>query len=306
MRFPLSESVAVKIAVSGASGLLGTALVPALEAGGHTVLRLVRREPGDAREVAWDPAAGTIDTDSLAGVEALVNLSGATIGRRWTESRKRTILESRVQTTGLLASASTQIEPHPSVLVSAGGIGIYGDRGDEILTEDSALGESFLAEVAKAQEAAADPAREAGIRVVGFRQGIVLSARGGALRKMSTPFKLGLGGRVGSGRQWWSWVSMDDVAAAYRLALEGDLTGAYNLTSPNPATSAQFTRALGRALRRPTVFPLPAVAVKTLFGEMGEATLLEGQRALPARLLEAGFQFAHADLDDALAAALAA
>jgi len=294
----------MRIAISGASGLLGDALIPAFEADGHELVRLVRREPTGAGEVAWDPAAGKLDPGALAGVDAIVNLSGATIGKRWTEARKREILESRVEATGLLARLAAELDPRPQVLVSAEGVGIYGDRGAEILTEESTLGTGFLAEVAQAQEAAADPAREAGIRVVGFRQGIVLASEGGVLERMLTPFKLGLGGRVGGGKQWWSWIALDDVVAAYRLALEADLAGAYNLCSPNPATSAQFTRALGRALGRPTILPLPAFAVRALFGKMGEATLLEGQRALPARLLEAGFEFRYPELDAALARAL--
>lgn len=296
----------MKVAISGASGLIGSALVPTLEASGHELVRLVRREPQGSAEVGWDPAAGTIDAARLAGVDAIVSLSGATIGQRWTEARKREILESRVRAIGLLATTAAELDPRPSVIVSAGGIGIYGDRGDEILTEDSTLGSGFLAEVARAQEAAADPAREAGIRVVGLRQGIVLSRKGGALERMLTPFKLGLGGRVGSGKQWWSWVALDDVLAAYRFVIEGDLAGPVNLTAPNPATSAQFTKALGRALGRPTVFPLPGLVVKTLFGDMGVATLLEGQRALPARLLEAGFEFTYGELGHGLQRALAA
>jgi uncharacterized protein (TIGR01777 family) len=294
----------MRVVVSGASGLLGSALVPVLEADGHEVLRLVRRPPAAAGEIAWDPAAGTIDRVGLAGVNAIVNLSGATIGRRWTESRKREIRESRVGATSLLARTARELDPPPSVMVTAGGIGIYGDRGDEILTESSTLGSTFLAEVAKAHEEAAEPARDAGARVVAFRQGIVLTAKGGALAKMLTPFKLGLGGRVGSGRQWWSWICLDDVLAGYRFAIGSDLDGPVNLTSPSPATSSQFTKALGRALGRPTVFPLPAVAVRTLFGKMGEGTLLEGQRALPTRLLDAGFGFAHPEIEDGMRAAL--
>lgn len=295
----------MRIAIAGASGLIGSALVPAFESGGHEVLRLVRREASASGEVTWDPVAGTVDTTALDGVDAIVNLSGATIGKRWTEARRREILESRVKTTRLLALTAAELDPRPAVLVSAGGIGIYGDRGDEILTEESELGSGFLADVARAQEASADPAREAGIRVVAFRQGIVLSREGGALAKMLTPFKLGLGGRVGSGRQWWSWVSLADVVDAYRFVLTADLAGGINLTSPSPATSAQFTKALGRALGRPTVFPVPEVAIRAMFGKMGEGTLLEGQRALPARLLDAGFEFAHPEIDDAFRAALA-
>jgi uncharacterized protein (TIGR01777 family) len=295
----------VKIVVSGASGLIGSALVPALEGQGHEVVRLVRHEPRGAGEVAWDPAAGTIDAGRLQGVDAAVNLSGANLDRRWTANNKREIVESRVSTTDLLARTLADLEPRPSVLVCAGPTGIYGDRGDEILTEESELGSGFLADLGVDWEAAAEPARAAGIRVVNFRQGIVLSRDGGALRRMLLPFKLGVGGRVGSGKQWWSWVSLDDVLGAYRFALEGDLAGAVNLTSPNPATSAQFTKALGRALRRPTVFPLPAFAVKAVFGEKGEAVLLDGQRVLPARLLDAGFSFARPDLEPALRHALA-
>ncbi len=297
----------MKIAVTGASGLIGSALVPALEASGHEVVRLVRHEPREPKEIAWDPAAGSIDAERLAGMDAVVNLSGATIGRRWTAARKREILASRVDSTTLLAETLAALEPRPrpKVLVCAGGVGIYGDRGDEILTEESELGTGFLTEVGAAWEAAAEPARAAGIRVVNFRQGIVLSRKGGALARLLTPFRLGVGGRVGSGRQWWSWVSLDDLVGAYRFALDGGLEGPVNLVSPSPATNAQFVKALGRALGRPTVFPLPAVAVKTLFGEMGDGALLQGQRALPARLLEAGFTFRYAELDAAFERALA-
>ena len=294
----------MKIAVTGASGLIGSAVVPALEASGHEVVRLVRRAAEGPRELAWDPAAGTLDATGLAGVDGAVNLSGDTIGRRWTVARKHEILASRVDSTSLLARTLAALEPRPKVLVCAGGVGIYGDRGDEILTEESELGTGFLAEVGEAWEAAAEPAREAGIRVVNFRQGIVLSRKGGALARLLTPFKLGAGGRVGSGRQWWSWVSMDDLVGAYRFALEGGLEGPVNLVSPSPATNAQFVKALGRTLHRPTVFPLPAVAVKTLFGEMGDAALLQGQRALPARLLDAGFTFEYPHLDAAFERAL--
>ncbi len=294
----------MKIAVTGASGLIGSAIVPALETSGHEVVRLVRRAAEGPSELAWDPAAGSIDADGLAGVDGVVNLSGATIGRRWTAARKREILASRVDSTSLLARTLAALEPRPKVLVCAGGVGIYGDRGDEILTEESDLGSGFLADVGIAWEAAAEPARAAGIKVVNFRQGIVLSRRGGALARLLTPFKLGLGGRVGSGRQWWSWVSMDDLVGAYRFVLKGDLEGPVNLVSPSPATNVQFVKALGRALRRPTVFPLPVVAVRTMFGEMGDAALLQGQRALPARLLEAGFALRYPELDAALRHAL--
>jgi uncharacterized protein (TIGR01777 family) len=296
----------VKVVVSGASGLIGSALVPALEAAGHDVLRLVRRDPERPGEVAWDPAEGTIDADPLAGVEAAVNLNGATIDRRWTEGRKAEILESRVSSTSLLARTLADLEPRPGVLVCAGGVGIYGDRGDEILTEEAELGTGFLADVARAWEAAAAPARDAGIRVVNFRHGLALSRHGGALERLLTPFRLGLGGRVGSGRQWWSWIAMDDLVSGYLFALTGDLAGPVNLASPNPATNAQFVKALGRAVHRPTVFPFPAFAVKMVFGEMGETVILGSQRVLPARLLDAGFEFAYPELDGTLEHALEA
>jgi uncharacterized protein (TIGR01777 family) len=190
------------------------------------------------------------------------------------------------------------------VLVCSGGVGIYGDRGDEILTEESALGPGFLADVGRAWEGACEPARAAGVRVVNLRAGIVLSRDGGALQRLLTPFKLGVGGRVGSGKQWWSWIALDDVVAAIRFALEGDLAGPVNLASPNPLTNAQFTKALGKALGRPTLFPFPAFAARAMFGKMADEALLTGQRALPARLLDAGFRFGYPEIDAALARAL--
>lgn len=295
----------MKVVVSGASGLLGTALVPALEADGHEVIRLVRRAAAGPNEIEWDPTRGTLDADALEGVSAAVNLSGASIGRRWTASRKTEILGSRVDATALLSRTLAQLDPLPKALLSAGGIGIYGDRGDEILTEESQLGGGFLGEVGRAWEDAAKPARAADIRVVTFRQGVVLTGRGGILDRLLTPFKLGAGGRVGGGRQWWSWVSSDDLVDAYRFALSHDLAGPVNLVSPNPVTNEQFTKALGRAINRPTLVPFPAFAATTIFGEMGEEVLLGSQRALPARLLDAGFTFRQPELDPALERALA-
>lgn len=294
----------MKVAVSGASGLIGSALVPSLRDRGHEVLRLVRREATGADEIRWDPATGKLDASRLQGVDALVNLSGENLGKRWTDSRKRVILDSRVQSTELLARTAAALDPKPSVLVVASAVGFYGNRGDEILTEESAAGAGFLADVVRAWEAAADPARDAGIRVVHLRQGIAISKDGGALKPMLLPFKLGVGGRVGSGKQWWSWIAMDDLVVAYAHVLEGDLAGAVNATAPSPATNEQFTKALGSALHRPTVLPVPAFGARTLFGEMGEAMLLGGQRVLPARLLEAGLEFATPTIDLALARAL--
>jgi uncharacterized protein len=295
----------VKIAVSGASGLLGSELVPAFRERGHEVVRLVRREALKPDEVAWDPAHGTIDRARLAGVDALVNVSGATLDKRWTENRKREIVESRIGTTSLLAKTAAELDPRPSVLLCAGATGIYGDRGDQILTEESEPGSGFLAELAQQWEAASQPARDAGVRVVHFRQGIVLTRKGGALPRMLTFFKLGLGGPVGGGRQWWSWVSIADLVSAYAFALESDISGAVDLTAPAPVTSRHFARALGRAVRRPAVLPAPALGIKLLWGQMGEEVLLFGQRALPARLLAAGFEFRYPELDAALAHELA-
>lgn len=295
----------MKIVISGASGLIGSALVPALRADDHEVVKLVRRAPTSADEIRWDPAGGDLDASALEGVDAIVNLSGENLGKRWTEARKRAILDSRVQTTELLARAAAARETRPTVLVVASAVGFYGDRGDEILTEESAHGSGFLADVVHRWEAAADPAREAGIRVVHLRQGIVISKDGGALEPMLLPFKLGVGGRVGSGKQWWSWIGMDDLTACYARALHSDLAGAVNATAPNPATNQQFTKALGAALHRPTVFTVPGFAARALFGEMGDAMLLRGQRVIPARLLDAGFEFTAPTIDVALERALA-
>ena len=281
----------MKLAISGASGLIGSALVPALRAAGHDVLRLVRHAPAAADEVEWEPTTNTVDRARLAGVEAFVNLSGANLDQRWTDRAKREIVESRTRTTGLLAALASELDPRPAALVCAGGAGIYGDRGDEVVTEESEPGDGFLADVMRQTEAASQPARDAGVRVVHFRQGIVLSRDGGALRRMLPFFRHGVGGPVGSGRQWWSWVSLSDVVSAYRLALETSIAGSVNLVAPNPVTSRQFATALGHALNRPAVLPAPTFAVKLLFGEKGEEVLLFGQRALPARLLEAGFEF---------------
>jgi uncharacterized protein (TIGR01777 family) len=294
----------VKVVVSGASGLIGSALVPRFREAGHEVVRLVRRKPSAPDEVRWDPAAGELDRARLDGSEAIVNLSGENIGQRWTASRKREIVESRVRATDLLARTAAALDPPAAVFVSAGGAGVYGDRGNEIVTEDSGLGSGFEADVVRAWEAAAEPAREAGIRVVNFRQGMVLAREGGALQRMLLPFKLGVGGRVGDGRQWWSWVARDDVTAAYAFVLGSDLAGVVNLCAPNPVTCTQFTDALGKKLHRPTIVPAPAFAIRALYGEMGDNVLLHGRRALPARLLDAGFEFTLPTIDAALARAL--
>ena len=289
----------MRVAVAGSSGLIGRALVTALRAAGHDVLQLVRGEPGSVDEVAWDPAAGTIDEDALAGVGAIVNLAGANIGQRWTPETQRGIRDSRVDGTRLLAETVSRLDPRPALLL-ASAVGYYGQRGDEVLSEESAAGDGILADVVRKWEAAADPARAAGARVVHFRQGLVLAKDDGALKRMLLPFKLGVGGRVGSGSQWWSWVALDDVVAAYVHALEHPLEGVYNLAAPGVVRNRDFVDALGHVLHRPTIFPLPGFAVKLAFGEMGEEMLLGGQRALPERLTEAGFAFAHTDIRGAL------
>jgi uncharacterized protein (TIGR01777 family) len=296
----------MRIVVSGASGLIGSALVPALESAGHDVVRLVRSTPEGRDEIEWNPATGTVDAAALAGVEAAINLNGATIGKRWTAARRKEIFASRIESTRLLSTTLAALDPRPSVLVCAGGVGIYGyDRGDEVVTDESSLGTGFLAEVGSAWEAAADPAREVGIRVVNFRQGLVLAGGGGVLGELLPFFKLGLGGRVGNGRQWWPWIAIDDLVAGYISVLEGPTSGPVNLTSPNPVTNTQFTKALGKALGRPTIFPVPALGAKLVFGEMADEALLGGQRALPARLLAEGFAFGFPELSEALSHVLA-
>ena len=296
----------MRIAVAGSSGLIGTALVRGLETAGHEVVRLVRREASAANELRWDPEAGSLDAHALGPVDALVNLAGAPIAARWNAGQKRDILNSRVTTTRLLAETAAAAENRPA-LVSASAMGVYGpDRGDEELTEDSSQGKGFLAEVVEAWEAAADPAREAGSRVVHMRTTHVLSRRGGLLGRMLLPFRLGAGGRVGSGRQWWSWILLEDAVAGYRLAIEGELEGPVNLGTPNPVTNAEFTEALGRALHRPTFLPTPKPAVWAMFGgEALEEVVYAGQRVVPARLQAAGFEWSETQLDAALRRALA-
>ena len=293
----------MKVIVSGASGLIGRSLVKSLGAGGHDIVRLVRREPRNTNEIQWDPAGGTIDVGGLERADAVFHLAGAGIGdRRWTESYKQEILDSRVLGTGLLASTLAGLEPKPAVLVSASAIGWYGDRGDEILDETATQGSGFLADVTAAWEEAAAPAASAGIRVVHPRTGIVLSKDGGALQRLLLPFKLGVGGRTGPGSQWWSWITLDDeVRALAHLAFSSEMTGPVNLTAPNPVTNREFVDALGTVLRRPTVLPTPAFALKAMLGsELAEALLFQSQRVTPARLTEDGFAFDSPSLDGAL------
>jgi len=293
----------VRIAIPGSAGLIGTAVTAALDEAGHDLLHLVRRPPAGSAEIQWDPEAGTID-GSLEGVKAIVHLAGENIGQRWTDDVRRRVLDSRVNGTTLIAETAAGLASGP-VLICASATGFYGDRGDEIVDEDSVPGTGFLAEVVEAWEAAAEPARAAGLRTVHLRQGIVLAKDGGALARLLPPFKLGAGGRVGSGRQWWSWVSLDDTVAAYLYALEQPLAGPVNVVAPGVVTNQEFVKALGRAVHRPAFFPLPASAVKAAFGQMGEEMLLAGQRVAPTRLVDAGFTFGQPDIDSGLASALA-
>ena len=296
----------MKILVAGSSGLIGTALCSRLEREGHEVVRLVRRAPAQG-ELRWDPEVGELEQEALEGIEATVHLGGRSIAAgRWTTTVKEQLRQSRVQTTQLLAAHLAGLAAPPRVLVCASAVGIYGHRGDEELDEESDTGEGFLAELGRAWEEASAVASEAGIRVVQARLGIVLSRRGGALAKMLWPFRLGLGGKIGSGRQYVSWISLEDAVAALIYAVENDaLRGPVNLTAPQPVTNAELTRTLGRVLRRPTRLPLPAFAAKLVLGELAEEGLLASQRARPKRLLEAGFEFAYPELEGALRSALA-
>jgi uncharacterized protein len=294
----------MKIAISGASGLIGTALVPHLRAQGHEVHRLVRRPAKGPDEITWDPSAGTVDLMALQGTDAVVNLSGAGVGdHRWTDAYKREILDSRVDSTRTLATAMTKLEAKPSVFVSASAIGYYGDTGDRPVDESSPVGTGFLCDVVAAWEAAADPAREAGIRVVHPRTGLVVAKEGGAWAKLFPLFRLGLGGKLGNGRQYWSWISMRDELAALSMLITSDLAGPVNLTGPNPATNAEVTAAMGRVLGRPTLLPAPAFALKAALGEFS-TEVLGSARVMPNVLEQHGFPFADTTVESAITAAL--
>ena len=293
------------VVVSGSTGLIGSALGEALTAAGHRPIGLVRSEPkGD--EIAWDPDAGTIDSASLEGVDAVVHLAGAGIGdHRWTDAYKRTILRSRTEGTTLLAGALAGLTKRPSVLVSGSAVGIYGDRGDEVVDETSPPGTGFLPEVCVAWEEATAAAAEAGIRVASIRSGIVLSGHGGVLKKQLPLFKLGLGGKLGSGRQWLSWISIDDEVGAILHLLTHEVAGPANLTAPHPVTNAEFTKTLAGVLGRPSFMPIPAFGPKLVLGsELAEILLFEGQKVLPRVLEDSGYVFTHPTLEEALRAAL--
>ncbi|MBK8869529.1 MAG: TIGR01777 family oxidoreductase [Elusimicrobia bacterium] len=292
----------MKILVSGATGLIGGALVNALEIDRHEVTALSRSEAVQAPRLLWDPERGKIDARMLDGFNAVVHLAGESIAAgRWTPLMKERIRESRCRGTGLLAQTVAAVSRPPQVFVCASAIGFYGDRGDEVLTENSPAGTGFLADVCREWESACRPAAARGIRVVHARFGVVLSRRGGALKKMLPPFRWGLGGKIGSGRQWWSWIGLSDVVGAIQQTLkDGSLSGPVNVTAPGPVRHDEFIRILGRVLRRPAVTPLPAFAAKLVLGEMADALLLASARVEPRKLIQSGYVFRAPTLAQAL------
>jgi len=301
-----SDHANPRIGITGASGFLGSALAKRLHSRSIIVQRVRRGSQAVQPDVAWQPEKSRAQLAALSGAAAVVHLAGESVAERWTPAHKRAIRDSRVGPTGLLARALAELPAPPRVLLSGSAIGIYGDRGDEELDEASAAGSGFLADVARAWEDACAPARDAGIRVVHMRTGIVLNPAGGALAKMLTPFKLGAGGTIGSGRQWMSWISLGDWLSAVEFLLaEPSLSGPVNLVAPNPVPNEEFTRTLARVLSRPALAHVPAFAIDLLFGEMGRATLLGSQRVHPRRLMEAGFEFGCPTLEQALRAELA-
>ena len=303
---PLATQPPITIAVTGATGLIGAALVERLRAHGHTVRRLVH-SPKDAREddVVWDAVRTELPAGALDGVQAVVNLAGAPIAHRWTAERKDSIRDSRVTGTGRLARAIAAMEQKPRVLVNGSAVGYYGDRGDEVLTESSAPGRDFLASLCVEWERATMPASDADVRVVLVRTGVVLSKSGGALAKMLPPFRLGMGGPMGSGEQWMSWIALEDHLHAMEHCLFADsVRGAVNLVAPNPVRNAHFATTLGRVLSRPAIIPVPEVALTLMYGEMARETILASQRALPDALAASGFDFKHPTVEGAIRAAL--
>jgi len=294
----------MKILISGASGLIGTHLIPTLKAKGHEIYRLVRKTPRGADEIQWDALKGFSESEQgkLENFDAVIHLAGDSIAsENWSAEKKRQIRESRAVGTRVLVDALKEAKNPPKIFISASASGFYGDRKDEILTEESPKGEGFLPDVCDEWEIEARKAKEFGARVVSPRIGVVLSKDGGALDKMLTPFKLGVGGVVGSGKQWMPWIALDDLIRVIHFAIENDeLKGAVNAVAPEAVTNEEFTKTLGKALHRPTILPIPEFAIKLLFGEMGETLLLQGQRMEPKRLQEAGFEFQFPNLESAL------
>lgn len=298
----------MKVLISGASGLVGAALTESLRSEAHTVAHLVRPDGAAlAGDIRWDPASGFINLDAMEAADAVVNLNGASIGGgRWTPTRKKLLHTSRVDSTRFLAESLARLKQKPRVLVSASAVGYYGNRGDEIVTESSASGNDFLAKLCRDWEAEALRAQSSGIRTVLARFGIILSAKSGALTQMLTPFKLGLGGRLGSGKQWMSWVALDDVVEILRAALSNEqVSGPVNVVAPNPVQNSEFTRVLAGVLHRPAIFPAPAFALRVALGEMADALLLSSQRVQSERPPAAGYAFRYENLEPALHAILA-
>lgn|SRR2546429_802769 len=293
-----------RILVSGVSGPIGEALLPSLKARGYTITRLVRDQPAGDGQVFWNPAQ-PLSPQSVSGFEAVIHLAGETIVGRWTKAKKARIRDSRVLGTRHLAEALAKATQPPRVLISASAIGYYGDRGEEILQEDSRSGTDFLSEVCREWEAASQPAVDAGIRTVQTRFGLALSPTGGALQKMLLPFRMGLGGKIGSGRQWWSWIDVKDLVGAIHHVLRSDLLrGPVNLVAPKPVRNDEFSKILATVLSRPSIFPMPAFAARLALGQMADELLLASQQVEPAKLIATGYSFQHADLKPALEAIL--
>jgi uncharacterized protein (TIGR01777 family) len=295
----------MKVVLTGASGLLGRALASSLRDDGHEVVRLVRRPPAAPDEARWDPSTGDVEPAALSGADAVINLAGPGLGDRpWTPARKRMLLDDRVNATRTITEAMAAAQPRPRVLLSMSGTGFYGTPGDQVMTEAAPQGEGYVAQIAASWEEATAPAADAGIRVVRMRTGVVLSANGGAFGRLLPIFRLGLGGRLGSGRQWWSWVALPDYVSAVRFLLDHDeIDGAVNVTAPVPITNADLTKAMGRVLHRPTFTIAPGFALKLPLRDFAE-DLLGGQRSVPQRLLDAGFVFDHPSFEPALRALL--
>jgi len=296
----------MKVLVTGASGLIGTALQRSFAEKSHEMLLTTRKESDDEQHVQWTAEDGFAEPEKLEGIDAVVHLAGESVsGLRWTDEKKKAIRDSRVLGTRNVVDTISKLKQKPKVLIAASAIGFYGERGDEEVTESSTGGDNFLAEVGKAWESESRRAEDAGIRTVLLRTGIVLSKDGGALGTMLTPFKLGVGGVVGSGKQWMSWISLDDEIAVINFAIENEnLRGAINAVSPNPVTNEEFTKTLGEVLYRPTFLPLPQFAISMIFGEMGDALLLASTKVLPKRLEDAGFKFKYPQLQAAIEQAI--
>ena len=292
-----------RILIAGSSGLIGTQLVAFFDTGGHDVWRLVRRPVKDGqKEIEWNPMTGELNSESIEGFDIVIHLGGEGIGdKRWSTKRKQQIVDSRRKSTILLSDTLSRLKSKPDVLIVASAIGYYGSRGDEELTEDSQPGEGFLTDTVISWESYAESAKKAGIRVVNTRNGIVLSGAGGALGRMLLPWKMGGGGPIAGGKQWMSWISMDDeIYAIHHLAMNENSEGVYNMTAPTPSRQKSFAKILGKVLRRPAIAPIPKFSMRLLFGELADPLLIEGQRVLPNRLLESGYSFIHTDLESAL------